>query len=56
MRQLTLIWSALVISLILTAPAFAQGVAVADPSDLSLVALGLMGIYLGHKGSRKLRE
>ncbi len=56
MRQLTLAWTAIVVSLILSAPAMAQGAVVPDPSNLSLLALGLIGVYLGHKGSRKLRE
>ena len=46
--------TATTVSLLMASPAFAQsGVGLAEPSDLSLLTLGVVGAVLGHRAARK---
>ena len=53
MRKLTNLASAIAVSLLAAQPAFAQSGVMTEPSDLSLLALGLIGVVLGQRGARK---
>ncbi len=41
------------ISLLLSQPVLAQSGGLTEPSDLSLLALGIIGVVLGQRGARK---
>jgi len=53
MRMIKNLAAGLVVSLVLSQPAFAQSGLVTEPSDLSLLALGVIGVVLGQRGARK---
>lgn len=53
MRAVTMMTAAIAASLLLAQPAFAQSGIVSEPSDLSLLALGIVGVVLGQRGARK---
>ena len=53
MRMLKNLTAGIVISLVLSQPVFAQSGAMTEPSDLSLLALGVIGVVLGQRGARK---
>lgn len=43
----------LFVSLLASQPALAQSGLVSEPSDLSLLVLGIVGLLLGRQGARK---
>ncbi len=53
MRSIKFITAGLIASAILAQPAFAQAGVLAEPNDLSLVALGMLGVFLGQRAARK---
>jgi hypothetical protein len=53
MRVLTTVTAGIVASLLMAQPAFAQSGVLTEPSDLSLLALGVVGLVLGRRGARK---
>jgi len=53
MRTVKNLAAGIVVSLVLCQPAFAQSGMMAEPSDLSLLALGVVGVILGQRGARK---
>ncbi len=53
MRNLKTLAGGLAISLAMITPAFAQAGGMTEPSDLSLLALGVIGVVLGQRGARK---
>ncbi len=54
MRNLAVVFAAGVSATLLAAPALAQGMAsVPEPSNLALLAIGVIGVVLGRQGSRK---
>jgi hypothetical protein len=52
-RNLKTLAGGLAISLAMITPAFAQAGGMTEPSDLSLLALGVIGVVLGQRGARK---
>jgi hypothetical protein len=53
MRVLHNLIAGIIISLAVAQPAFAQSGVLTEPSDLSLLALGVVGVVLGQRGARK---
>ena len=53
MRALQTLSAGVLVSLALCQPAFAQSGVMTEPSDLSLLALGIVGVVLGQRGARK---
>jgi len=53
MRVLKNLAAGILVSLVLSQPALAQSGVMTEPSDLSLLALGVIGVVLGHRGARK---
>lgn len=54
MSNLAIIFAGALSAAILAMPAFAQSVtSVPEPSNLALLALGVIGVVLGRQGSRK---
>jgi hypothetical protein len=53
MRVLNCLATGVVASLAVVQPAFAQSGVLTEPSDLSLLALGVIGVVLGQRGARK---
>ena len=53
LRMSTLLPSVLVVSILVTAPAMAAGgVSIPEPSDLSLFALGVVGLLVGRHAAK----
>jgi len=53
MRVVKSLAAGIVISLVLSQPVLAQSGIASEPSDLSLLALGVIGVIVGHRGARK---
>ena len=54
MKLIQRLATATTVSLLIATPAFAQsGGLLAEPSDLSLLTLGVVGAVLGHRAARK---
>jgi|APCry1669189472_1035225.scaffolds.fasta_scaffold100723_1 hypothetical protein len=54
MKLIQRLATATTVSLLIATPAFAQsGALLAEPSDLSLLTLGVVGAVLGHRAARK---
>ncbi len=54
MRNLAVIFAGALSASILAMPALAQGsISVPEPSNLALLALGVIGVVVGRQGSRK---
>lgn len=53
MRVPTSMLAGLIVSILSVQPALAQSGVVTEPSDLSLLALGVIGVVLGQRGARK---
>ena len=54
LRMSTLLPSVLVVSILVTAPAMAAGgVSIPEPSDLSLFALGVVGLLVGRHAAKR---
>ncbi len=54
MRLINRLATAALVTLTLATPAFAQsGAGLTEPSDLSLLTLGIVGVVLGQRAARK---
>jgi hypothetical protein len=53
MRVFRNLAAGIAVSLATVTPAFAQSGLMSEPSDLSLLALGVLGVVLGQRGARK---
>ena len=54
LRISTLVPSALVLSMLVAAPAMAAGgISIPEPSDLSLFALGVVGLLVGRHAAKR---
>ncbi|MBS0254188.1 MAG: hypothetical protein JSS36_02990 [Proteobacteria bacterium] len=54
MKLIQRLGTAATLSLLIATPAFAQsGAMLSEPSDLSLLTLGLVGVVLGQRAARK---
>ena len=54
MKLIQRLATAATVSLLIATPAFAQsGAILSEPSDLSLLTLGVLGTLLGHRVARK---